>query len=126
MPREEKLTNEEFDTFHRFSIGSSMIISNTGKPPAADDTPAELRLPMENQRIQKGYSKDSFDTVPDTILGQQATDYQKDVLKLSKRLMADDRSLVTPQKLNLQSEVMKLSKYVDASFLTNTMKLIKL
>ena len=129
MPKvvdKEKLTNEEFDTFHRFSIGSSMIISNTGKPPAADDTPAELRLPMENQRIQKGYSKDSFDTVPDTILGQQATDYQKDVLKLSKRLMADDRSLVTPQKLNLQSEVMKLSKYVDASFLTNTMKLIKL
>lgn len=129
MPRvvdKEKMTDDEFDTFHRFSIGSSMIISNTGKAPAMDDTPAELRLPMENQRIQKGYAKDSFDTVPDTILGQQATDYQKDVLKLSKRLMADDRSLVTPQKLNLQSEVMKLSKYVDASFLTNTMKLIKL
>ncbi|MEC8010194.1 MAG: hypothetical protein VX185_05425 [Pseudomonadota bacterium] len=111
MPRVARrgtLTDIEQKTYNRFSLGSLIISTLYGHYPTSDKIPSSLSLKAENKLIQKGFKKEELKVLPSTFNNMPITPYVKSMLGLAKLLLADDRSFVVPEKLNLKKELARI------------------
>jgi|GEM_PF-3890969 len=122
------LTDTQFKTFNRFSLGVMLIRSLTGFTTGSKYQLMELKLPSTKfeGRPARGFHPAELLILPTrlrfvekkrevSINERQLYAYDAAVLSLAKRLLADDRSTVLPENLDLNTELAVLKTKLQLS-----------
>jgi len=100
-----------FDTYNRFSLGAMLFSSISGQHPTSKILFQDvLDLPRNyNGYYKRGYNATQLKKdLPKIFASKSLTPYESKCLKFAQLLMAKNRTLVTPEKLDLYSWLKQL------------------